>query len=364
MGVTKLQQSGVRAFIVRGEPVLEHPEIHVHLRSVSNETGLLVDGFGQRESPETEARGSWVGALAMAVSVAQSGRTPIIDAGRRNGADIEGALLALDRAGISTMVVALVPSGRSTGRGLDRYQQPFTSKLVFGDVVLRSPVGEGPARTQKAAPPTFKASLLARRHGLGPVLDTASSSAFVVMLRHGAIGRLERGDEDPGEPTLSARGRAQAMSAARGLVAFRPDLLLSSPMVRAARTAEILSECFGLPVRYDERLAEAPSPWEKAIAGVDARGTATHAQLGAAALRDAVTSGSRRCVAVTHGWLHSRLLAAYLGIPVDEAWRLELGTGRLSLMQLNAGGDFERLVVMNADQLPAYSIDPREASVA
>lgn len=58
---------------------------------------------------------------------------------------------------------------------------------------------------------------------------------------------------------LSPKGEQQAERLARFLasVAFRPDAIITSPKIRAARTAEIVAESLGVEVREDERLARA-----------------------------------------------------------------------------------------------------------
>lgn len=84
---------------------------------------------------------------------------------------------------------------------------------------------------------------------------TAVSRVFV--WRHGqttwnASDRLQGHAEDD----LDEVGRAQARSAAVTLAAYRPDLIVSSDLRRAADTAAALSAATGLPVRLDPRLRE------------------------------------------------------------------------------------------------------------
>lgn len=71
----------------------------------------------------------------------------------------------------------------------------------------------------------------------------------VVLVRHAEAA--------PGEPDelrpLTPRGRAQARALAR--VMPRPDAILSSPLLRARETAELLGAAFDVPPDPDERLA-------------------------------------------------------------------------------------------------------------
>ena len=66
---------------------------------------------------------------------------------------------------------------------------------------------------------------------------------------------------DPGEPDelrpLSTRGRGEAQALAESLAAHStpPQLVLTSPLLRARETAEALSEATAAELRVDERLA-------------------------------------------------------------------------------------------------------------
>ena len=91
------------------------------------------------------------------------------------------------------------------------------------------------------------------RHGesLGNVADAEAQAS--------GAGRLELDVRDP-DVELSDTGRSQARALGRHLAALpegeRPTVVLSSPFVRARRTAELAVEALELPVRLDERLRE------------------------------------------------------------------------------------------------------------
>jgi phosphohistidine phosphatase len=82
---------------------------------------------------------------------------------------------------------------------------------------------------------------------------------------------------DPGEPddlrTLSARGRADAEALAARLGAHEtpPQLVLTSPLVRARQTAEVLAEGVDADLRVDDRLAPGTTvdALREALEGVD-----------------------------------------------------------------------------------------------
>ena len=64
---------------------------------------------------------------------------------------------------------------------------------------------------------------------------------------------------DPGDPDelrpLSKKGRKQAQALAEQLAEARPELVLTSPLLRARETAEAIAKAAGSPLRVDERLA-------------------------------------------------------------------------------------------------------------
>jgi phosphohistidine phosphatase len=78
---------------------------------------------------------------------------------------------------------------------------------------------------------------------------------------------------DPGEPDelrpLSSRGQEEARALARRLAADRPDLVLTSPLLRARETGAAIANETGAELRVDERLAPGATASEvvEAVAG-------------------------------------------------------------------------------------------------
>jgi probable phosphoglycerate mutase len=77
------------------------------------------------------------------------------------------------------------------------------------------------------------------------------------FLRHGqtawnAEGRFQGHSDVP----LNATGLSQAQEAARALARCPIDIIVASPLVRAARTAEIVNERLGKPIVFDDALKE------------------------------------------------------------------------------------------------------------
>jgi phosphohistidine phosphatase len=83
------------------------------------------------------------------------------------------------------------------------------------------------------------------------------SSLRLHLLRHADAGDPDGWTGDDADRPLSEKGERQADRLGTFLaeVAFQPDAIISSPKVRARRTAEIVGEAIGVAVRLDERLA-------------------------------------------------------------------------------------------------------------
>jgi phosphohistidine phosphatase SixA len=84
--------------------------------------------------------------------------------------------------------------------------------------------------------------------------------AEIVLMRHGhAISAREAGVASDPERPLSTLGEQEALETARHLKAsgFIPDLIISSPFLRAGRTAAIAAGVFsGAPVQTDPALSD------------------------------------------------------------------------------------------------------------
>ncbi|MDD2806126.1 MAG: histidine phosphatase family protein [Elusimicrobiales bacterium] len=78
----------------------------------------------------------------------------------------------------------------------------------------------------------------------------------LVFMRHGhALSRQEAGAASDSERPLSPRGEREALESARRLQAagFAPDRIVSSPFLRACRTAEIAAGVFPSASRETDR---------------------------------------------------------------------------------------------------------------
>jgi glucosyl-3-phosphoglycerate phosphatase len=108
----------------------------------------------------------------------------------------------------------------------------------------------------------------------------------LVIWRHGRT-EWNASDRTQGhtDVDLDDAGVAQAAEVAPRLAAYRPDLIVSSDLRRAARTAEALAAVTGLSVELDVRLRERYfGPWQGLTnAEIRQRYPDQHAQLGSAA---------------------------------------------------------------------------------
>lgn len=104
------------------------------------------------------------------------------------------------------------------------------------------------------------------------------------LLRHAHAGDPAAWEGPDADRPLSDKGVRQAERLGTFLagIHFRPDVIVSSPKVRALRTAEIVGKHIGLDVRVDDRLGgelgleslerllrDAGDPWRPVIVGHD-----------------------------------------------------------------------------------------------
>ena len=184
---------------------------------------------------------------------------------------------------------------------------------------------------------------------------------MILLLRHGETfwnreGRIQGRTESE----LTPRGERQALAMAglvRDLVARSegPFRLVSSPIGRALRTAEMVSAATGFPVEWDERLAEIGcGDWEGKLRAdiahhhpevfatrewfFGAPGGETFEDVAARTqdwLADLPAEPGRRVIAVSHGVTGRLLRGAYAGlgrqatldqdVPQDAIYRLQNG---------------------------------------
>jgi phosphohistidine phosphatase len=85
------------------------------------------------------------------------------------------------------------------------------------------------------------------------------------MMRHGiAVTRGSTGFEDDSRRPLTPEGKQKVREITAGLmkIEFDPDWIVTSPLVRAVETAEIIGECLGskTPLDFSDTLRPGGSP--------------------------------------------------------------------------------------------------------
>lgn len=86
--------------------------------------------------------------------------------------------------------------------------------------------------------------------------DPNGGRTRVHLLRHAHAGDASEwiGDDDLRPLTRKGRGQAERLGAFLEAHAVRPDVIVTSPLVRAKQTAEIVAEALGMTVKVDRRL--------------------------------------------------------------------------------------------------------------
>ena len=164
---------------------------------------------------------------------------------------------------------------------------------------------------------------------------------ILYLVRHGiAVDRTDPKSPAEAERPLTARGVQKTRSAALGLRALgaKPDVLITSPYVRAAQTAEIFAEALGFSlekIRVSESLKPAENPADilKEISHLQAKEVACFGHAPHLDLDDRVAGGRARPVYRTEkgrrGLLRAGRRARPLGAALDFHSEGVAGTGGL-----------------------------------
>lgn len=193
----------------------------------------------------------------------------------------------------------------------------------------------------------------------------------LILVRHGEtetnrLGKIQGVSQAP----LNERGLAQAAAAARALDEETPFALYSSPLRRAAQTAEAIASRTGIsPVREDgliemdvgefeglsgrqlrERFPEVMRSWDE-----DAYRTVMPGGESLATVRERAGSTVRRLaevhtdetvVAVTHNFTIQMILCTVLGMPPNNFRRLTVDLGSITRLRV----DSERAVQLSVNE--------------
>ncbi|MCK2217594.1 bifunctional RNase H/acid phosphatase [Actinomadura sp. ATCC 31491] len=223
---------------------------------------------------------------------------------------------------------------------------------------LSAPTASVAAAQQRTASPGRRTDV---GTGWRPPTRVATS---LLLLRHGETAlSLERRFSGLGDAELTANGLAQAAAAAARLSRepYRLDVIVSSPLARARRTAAAVAERTGLDVEVDDDLREADfgaweghtftevqrrwpaelSAWladpEAAPPGGESFAAAAH-RVRAAGERLVERYEGKTVLAVSHVTPIKMLLRLALMAPLESLYRMHLDLACLSLIEYYADG--------------------------
>lgn len=202
----------------------------------------------------------------------------------------------------------------------------------------------------------------------------------VMLMRHGETDWNREGRVMGRNPIeLNALGRAQVEAAARFAQTIKPDVIVSSPLVRARQTAELMATNLdGVPVVEEPAIAEVmygrwegmvyhdliddphyvdyrkspldhPTPGGETMMQVQARGVE-------AVVRFLSERPGGRIMFVSHGDIIRTVLCHFLELELGHFHRLRVDNASISTVQVS--GKFAELKFLNALADPAQAFAP------
>jgi len=167
----------------------------------------------------------------------------------------------------------------------------------------------------------------------------------ILLMRHPQTqGNVENRYQGQSDSALSRAGEAQLARAVEGLTAWKPDVLISSPLGRCLAIAEPVGENINLEVETDDRLQEiafgllegldyneAKSlglsfAWEVGVYQQPVQGAESMSQFAERVVSAASEIASRkgRVAVVTHGGVIRVLLCCWMKIPYEQFWSINV----------------------------------------
>lgn len=189
-------------------------------------------------------------------------------------------------------------------------------------------------------------------------LETVTS---VILIRHGHTVQTETGKvySDPSS-TLTDKGIAEAREIAAWLPMESPEVLLSSPSVRALGTAEAIASIANTPVQVIESLRELQTgSWDgRSYLEIKRNEPDVYAAWSKDPIRNAPPGGEsieelchravehvhqlcqdfggKRVALVTHAEVIRAIVVYALGMPIDNFWRISVPTASVTKIDFSA----------------------------
>src|SRR5450631_2614087 len=200
----------------------------------------------------------------------------------------------------------------------------------------------------------------------------------LIIWRHGETDHNASGIwQGQLDTALSDKGREQALTAAAALTPYRPSVIVSSDLQRAADTARSLASRVGLTVRFDQRMREIHAgrwqgmtagdvaeqfPVEQAAlqAGEDIQRGVHGESLGQVAERtreavDDLLAGlapGGTAVIATHGVAGRTVVAGLVGLDQHTAWQCLAGLHNCHWAEVHEYARAWRIVTWNVGANP------------
>lgn len=212
------------------------------------------------------------------------------------------------------------------------------------------------------------------------LMDTKGARGTVILMRHGETAWNKQGRVMGRHPIeLTDHGRAQVAATAQFALSIMPDLIVTSPLVRARQSAEIMAEGLGGVeiieepaiaevlygrwegmtyheliddphyVTYRKSPIEHPTPGGETIPEVQARGVD-------AVMRTMEAHSGKRVLFVSHGDIVRTVLCHFLKVELRHFHRIRVDNATLSAIQI--AGEFAEVKFLN------LMSDPHQAFVA
>jgi broad specificity phosphatase PhoE len=211
-------------------------------------------------------------------------------------------------------------------------------------------------------------------------MDTTGTHDTAILMRHGETAWNRQGRVMGRHPVeLTDHGREQVEATARFALSIKPDLIVTSPLVRARQTAEIMAAGLGGVeiieeaaiaevlygrwegmhyheliddphyITYRKSPIEHPTPGGETIPEVQARGVE-------AVMRTIEAHPDKRVLFISHGDIVRTVLCHFLGLELKYFHRIRVDNAALSAIQI--AGEFAEVKFLNL--MP----DPHQAFVA